>query len=311
MIMTAIIVSVIVSAIAVAIVVVWGKNFVSGRIASVESRLDASDGRASEAEERANADRTSWEQKSKSFQERLSSFGSRQADLEERLKRAASSWQQSMTDVEARMQTVESTCEERIHVAVSDIGTRMTTLREEVAEQLSGMQERLERLEEQAAGLRADLDLAQEGITDIGQRVGDLETARDSMQQRLDAAERDIEGKMRELSETLERQNGRLDELRHYLQEVFQRDLHGAMESFDRTVTTVLGEMKEELLDGVKRIERIENAVANRRELGENLVADSEEARRLLEAGEEEALEEGAEPEGEQAETDESQTEES
>jgi phosphopantetheine adenylyltransferase len=74
----------------------------------------------------------------------------------------------------------------------------------------------------------------------------------------------------------------RIEDLRRYLQQVFEKDLKEAMVNFDRTVIGVLGEMKDELLQGVGRIEGIEQAVARRGHVDDLLTARSEQARRLL-----------------------------
>ena len=50
--------------------------------------------------------------------------------------------------------------------------------------------------------------------------------------------------------------------------------------------SSVLGEMKDELLHGVSRIEKIEAAVAGREGLAEKLLDDSEEMGKLLAADE-------------------------
>lgn len=126
-------------------------------------------------------------------------------------------------------------------------------------------------VEESFSRVKADLD---KGQTDVLTRMGDVESK--------------LQGRMGTL-------DGKVDELRHYLQDVFQDDLKGAMANFDRTVMGVLGEMKDELVQGVGRIESIESAVASRGNVGDLLAADSEKARKLLESAAEPAETEAAE----------------
>ncbi len=59
----------------------------------------------------------------------------------------------------------------------------------------------------------------------------------------------------------------RIDELNHYLREVFSKEFGGAMKAFDSNVSSVLSEMKDELHRSVDNIERIESAVQNRHKI--------------------------------------------
>ena len=129
---------------------------------------------------------------------------------------------------------------------------------------------------------RDEIDALQTGLTgtkDHLARVADKQEAQRAEATRV-ADEQDAK---------LGRLNGKLDELSHYLKDVFQQDLRGAMDAFDRTVSGVLGEMKTELLNGVNRIESIEHAVHGRGQVGDKLVAGSEKAGGLLEEAKAEA----------------------
>jgi hypothetical protein len=92
----------------------------------------------------------------------------------------------------------------------------------------------------------------------------------------------------------LDRLMQKIDGLDHYLRDTFQRDLGGAMESFDRTVSSVLGEMKDELMHGVTRIEKIETAVKGREKLGDKIFKDTGEVKHLLDAVREEPKKDAA-----------------
>lgn len=82
---------------------------------------------------------------------------------------------------------------------------------------------------------------------------------------RLDERFRTLETDLRERMERCERvANGtreRLVQLETYLKEFFEVELKSVFESFDRTVTSILEEMKSELLRGVDRIEEIQAVV--------------------------------------------------
>lgn len=59
----------------------------------------------------------------------------------------------------------------------------------------------------------------------------------------------------------------KLDSVNYYLRDVFKSELGGAMDSFDTAVGQVLKEMKDELVQGVSKIEHIETAVRSRQKL--------------------------------------------
>ncbi|NCC53271.1 MAG: hypothetical protein EOM20_18945 [Spartobacteria bacterium] len=76
----------------------------------------------------------------------------------------------------------------------------------------------------------------------------------------------------------------KIDGLDVYLRDTFKKDLGGAMESFDSTVSTVLTEMKDELMHGVTRIEKIEQAVKGREKLGDRIFTETAQVKHLLDA---------------------------
>ena len=67
----------------------------------------------------------------------------------------------------------------------------------------------------------------------------------------------------------------RLIKLEQYLKEFFEIELRSVFESFDKTVASILEEMKAELLRGVDRIEDIQ-AVVDSKSLAQDRVLDGE-----------------------------------
>ena len=74
----------------------------------------------------------------------------------------------------------------------------------------------------------------------------------------------------------------RIDDLNRYLRDVFRKEFGGAMDSFDANVTAVLKEMKEELMQSVTNIERIESAVNSRKKIDLQVEDGREKAQSLL-----------------------------
>ena len=74
----------------------------------------------------------------------------------------------------------------------------------------------------------------------------------------------------------------RIDDLNRYLRDVFRKEFGGAMDSFDANVTAVLKEMKEELMQSVTNIERIESAVNSRKKIDLQVENGREKAQSLL-----------------------------
>ncbi|NCD33650.1 MAG: hypothetical protein EOL87_09590 [Spartobacteria bacterium] len=74
----------------------------------------------------------------------------------------------------------------------------------------------------------------------------------------------------------------KLDSVNRYLRDVFKKELGGAMDSFDTSVEQVLKEMKDELVQGVSKIEHIETAVRSRQKLNIQLIEGGEQAASML-----------------------------
>ncbi len=67
----------------------------------------------------------------------------------------------------------------------------------------------------------------------------------------------------------------RLIELEQYLKQFFEVELKTVFDSFDKTVASILGEMKTELLRGVDRIEEIQ-AVVDSKSFAQDRILDGE-----------------------------------
>ncbi len=74
----------------------------------------------------------------------------------------------------------------------------------------------------------------------------------------------------------------RIDDLNRYLRDVFRKEFGGAMDSFDANVTAVLKEMKNELMQSVTNIDRIESAVRSRKKIDLQVEESRETAQAML-----------------------------
>ncbi len=182
---------------------------------------------------------------------------------------------------------------------------------EELREAQAALGERTDKLGSRQADMRQSVEKAAESVAQI---VAQVKTLDDSIEQRLtglgDAMEKrlkaledgragadtdrarlsdrvkEIDGLIGAVRDEMKMQAERVDGLRFYLENTFQRDLKGAMKSFDDTVCSVLGEMKDELLQGVSRIEQLESAVVNRQESQRRISErGTKEVRQLLSGG--------------------------
>lgn len=83
----------------------------------------------------------------------------------------------------------------------------------------------------------------------------------------------------------------KIDSLDLYIRESFSKDFSGAMDSFDKTTTSVLNELKDEMLQGVKRIEQIEIAVTKKGQLQDKVERGQDDIQRLIGSPEEKLIE--------------------
>jgi hypothetical protein len=73
----------------------------------------------------------------------------------------------------------------------------------------------------------------------------------------------------------------KVEELDDFLRGAFKEHLDTTMDSFDQTVSSVLHEMKDELLHGVSRIDQIQKTVANRHNIEDRLTEDTRQVHQL------------------------------
>jgi len=173
--------------------------------------------------------------------------------------------------------SVEKTAES-VAGTVATVKAQEEALNARLAEQRSEAEARL-------AELKAEVESRLKGLADS---QGGAATERARLSDRV----AELEGLLGTVRDEFKVQAERVEGLRNYLENTFQRDLKGAMRSFDDTVSSVLGEMKDELLVGVRRIEQLESAVINRRDAQHRISErSSREVQQLLDAGPESAEE--------------------
>lgn len=88
-----------------------------------------------------------------------------------------------------------------------------------------------------------------------------------------------------------EASKAKIDQLDEYIRESFSKDFNGAMQSFDETTSSVLNRMKDELVQGVQRIEQIETAISKKQLLQEKVTASRQNVHKLLDAPDEQVIE--------------------
>ena len=97
----------------------------------------------------------------------------------------------------------------------------------------------------------------------------------------MESSKRAIE--MAEKSQMKSEEIGRrIDDLNRYLRDIFRKEFGGAMDSFDANVTAVLKEMKNELMQSVTNIDRIESAVRSRKKIDLQVDEGRETAQAML-----------------------------
>lgn len=82
----------------------------------------------------------------------------------------------------------------------------------------------------------------------------------------------------------------KIDNLDDYIRDSFSRDFNSAMKSFDDTTSSVLHQMKDEMLQGIQRIEQIETSVSKKKTLEERVQSGQEEIKRIAQAPDEKLL---------------------
>ena len=99
--------------------------------------------------------------------------------------------------------------------------------------------------------------------------------SRQRLKEQFDEMERDITERMERSEKIAKSTRDRLIQLETYLKEFFEGEMKSVFESFDRTVTSILEEMKSELLRGVDRIEEIQ-AVVDSKAFAQDRILDGE-----------------------------------
>ena len=90
------------------------------------------------------------------------------------------------------------------------------------------------------------------------------EEERRRLMSRFDELESDLTQRVDEAQKVATGTRDRLIKLEKYLKDFFEVELKSVFDSFDKTVASILGEMKAELLRGVDRIEEIQAVVESK-----------------------------------------------
>jgi len=98
---------------------------------------------------------------------------------------------------------------------------------------------------------------------------------RQRLSQRFEDFERATADRVERFEKVAAGTRERLIKLEEYLKQFFEVELKSVFDSFDKTVASILDEMKAELLRGVERIEEIK-AVVDSRSLAQDRILDGE-----------------------------------
>lgn len=88
----------------------------------------------------------------------------------------------------------------------------------------------------------------------------------------------------RESQQQVHAAKAKIDSLDEYIRGSFSKEFSGAMQSFDQSTSAVLHQMKDELIQGVSRIEQIESAVGKKAQLQTALEESSAGVKQLIDA---------------------------
>ncbi len=114
--------------------------------------------------------------------------------------------------------------------------------------------------------------------------------------------------KIAEFEDSVGATKDHLDKLERYLREFFEVEMKNVFDSFDSTVSTVLSEMREQLLRGLKNIDEIQSVVDNRVQAQDRILEGAFTAERLLEGKEPREADEFGEKPAEISDADEGET---
>lgn len=124
---------------------------------------------------------------------------------------------------------------------------------------------------------------------EAGDRIERLDQATSDLERRLalfhDNAV-DTRERLNRVNDLLAETQGQLERFEQYTKDFLERELSQSFTRFDQTVGTVLGEMKNELLRGVERIDHIQSVVENKADAENRLFASDSGIRMLGETEE-------------------------
>lgn len=110
---------------------------------------------------------------------------------------------------------------------------------------------------------------------DWGTYSQEMSETRRSMLERVELLEGETRERVARFQEIATGTRDRLMQLESYLKQFFETELKAVFESFDKTVASILEEMKSELLRGVERIEEIQ-AVVDSKSYAQDRIMDGE-----------------------------------
>ena len=178
---------------------------------------------------------------------------------------------------EAKLAEVEEATEgldaaqQRLATQAGATETKLAEVEESVRAGDEALTGKIAAAEQRSADRAQEFTRQAEGLK---QQIAGLESKLGELAQELGRTDKDLRAV--EIDAGQMRQD--LDAIDVYVKETFQARLDAAMQAFDGTVTGVLGEMKDELLRGVDRIEEIEAVVAGRNTAQDRLLSEPDES---------------------------------
>jgi len=116
--------------------------------------------------------------------------------------------------------------------------------------------------------------------------------SRERLMQRFEVLEAELRERAEQAESVATAAQERLLQLEKYLKEFFEVELKAVFDSFDKTVASVLEEMKAELLRGVDRIEEIQAVVESRTFAQERILDGEGSVYRLVAGGDSKSVRE-------------------
>ena len=105
----------------------------------------------------------------------------------------------------------------------------------------------------------------------------------EELEQLAKRVEEDTDRRVRNFEELVTRTREELQTLERYIRDVFEVELKSVFDSFDSTVGTVLTEMKDQLLRGLDRVEKVQALVDSRIAAHAKIMDGRDEVLRLTE----------------------------